>query len=420
MKINESKVDFLFGLDDKAYGANTFYSAAYPNQYDDTRSLFASIRGEAGDRLKLIPQLYWNRHFDNFHLFREGTPNIPSWYTNPNHHRTDVFGFNLNARYQSAAGITNIGGELRNEGIYSNVLGKPLASPKGDYTYSDNRTNISYFIEHNLLFDRFTVGLGILANYNTAFADDFDFYPNIHASWWLTDRLKIFTSWKTATRIPTFTDLYYKGATHKGNSDVQPEKSKSFDLGARYRFASFTASVNGFYMTGENLIDWVKEKPEDLWESRNLTDLKKTGFEANLSLRFDRWLPMAAGAQLDLGYMLMNQTKETGSLISNYVMDYVKNKFTAGLTHPIYKGLTADWQFRRVDRAGTYTRYIDLKPATETAYPTYSILDAKINWRLNKIDLYLNLNNVFNEKYFDLGNIPQAGSWISGGICVRM
>ncbi|MDR3338975.1 MAG: TonB-dependent receptor, partial [Candidatus Symbiothrix sp.] len=394
--VDDSKLDFQLGINDKAYGANTFYSPAYPAQFDDTRSIFASIRGESGTKLKFMPQLYWNRHYDTFHLFREGTPDIPAWYTDPNYHRTDVFGFNLNVQYKWRAGITNIGGELRNEGIYSSVLGKILSVPDGKYTYSDNRTNNAYFIEHNFLFKQFTLGLGLLANYNTAFTDDFGFYPSINASWRATDDLKVFASWNNSTRVPTFTDLYYKGATHKGNSDVQPEKSEAFELGAKYSNIFIAASVNGFYMKGKNLIDWVKEKSEDLWESRNLTDLDKTGFETQFSFRLQELIPQFSGAKLDIGYRFMHQSKNVEeNLISNYVMDYLKHKLTIGLSHPIYRGLSADWQFRWQDRGGTYTQYINLKPAEEVAYPAFSLLDVKLNQRINNFNIYLKVNNLF-------------------------
>ena len=88
----------------------------YPNQFDDTESMFLSIKGETNGTLKFIPQLYWNRHYDTFQLIREGT--------NHNYHRTDVFGANLTFQYASQLGITSFGGEFRNEGIVSNVLGK--------------------------------------------------------------------------------------------------------------------------------------------------------------------------------------------------------------------------------------------------------------------------------------------------------
>jgi len=415
-QLDKSQLDFQFGYNDKEYGANTFYSAAYPNQMDDTHSIFATIKGQAGNKLKFTPQLYWKRHYDEFHLFRPNTPNIPNWYTAPNTHRSDVYGFSLNSQYKWIGGISNVGGEIRNEGIYSSVLGKPLTTPVGKYLYSDNRTNISYFLEHTYLYKKFTLGLGLLANYNMAFSDDFEFFPNINASYWLDDFWKVFASWNNATRMPTFTDLYYKGATHKGNSDVKPEKSEAFELGVRYANRLINSSLTGFYMKGKSLIDWVKENPEDLWESRNLTNLDKLGFEINTSFRLEELVPQWSGARLNLGYMYMTQNKEVGDLISNYVLDYLKHKVTVGLYHPIYKGLSLDWQFRWQDRQGTYTKYENLSPAYESDYKPFALLDVKLNWQVNDFKVYTAVNNVFNTNYFDLGNIPQPGIWLTGGI----
>ena len=408
-KIDNSKLDLQLGVNDKAYGANTFYSAAYPNQFDDTRSIFGAIKGESGDKLKFIPQLYWNRHYDFYQLIKNETPGA-------NHHRTDVFGFNLNTQYKWELGITNFGGEIRNEGIQSSVLGKDSITNPGKYKLADNRTNISYFLEHTFLYNRFTLSLGLLANYNTAFRDDFGFYPNINAAYALSDRLRAFASFNRATRMPTFTDLYYKGATHKGNSDVRPEQSEAFELGFKYNDQFVSASISGFYMKGENLIDWVKERSEDLWESRNLTNLDKTGVETNVFLHFGQLIPQLSSTRLNLGYRYMYQDKDAGDLISNYVLDYLRHKFTAGIAHPIYKGLTADWQFRWQDRQGTFSRYVSRTESHETSYPAFSLLDVKLNWKKDNFNVYLSANNLFDTDYYDLGNVPQPGFWFTGGV----
>ena len=419
LRTDRSKLDLQFGINNKAYGANTFYSAAYPDQYDETRSLFASAKGEFGQSLKWIPQLYWSRHYDTFHLFRPGADKVPDWYTNPNDHRTDVFGLNMNTRYRWKAGTTSTGGEIRNEGIFSNVLGKPLDAAKGNYLYSDNRTNLSYFVEHTFVYGRLALDAGILANYNTAFKDDFGFYPNLNLAYWPADSWKIFVSWNNATRVPTFTDLYYKGATHKGNSSVRPEKSESFEGGMKYQTPLLTASLTGFFMKGKNLIDWVKEDPADLWESRNLTNLDKVGFETQLDFRLGKIHPLFGNSRLKTAYMFTNQTKESGDLISNYVLDYLKHKFTAGLYHPIFKGFSADWQFRWQQREGSYTKYENLIPAYETRYPSFGILDLKLNWKQDNWTVYLTINNLFDTEYYDLGNIPQPGIWVLGGLSYR-
>ncbi|MDR1631355.1 MAG: TonB-dependent receptor [Dysgonamonadaceae bacterium] len=409
-----SHLDLQWGINDKKYGANTFYSAAYPDQYDESRSLFAAIKATTGQILKITPQLYWNRHFDHYQLIK----NQP---TGENFHRTDVVGFNLNIQYGWIAGITNFGGEIRNEGIISGNLGKDSLFNRKPYLLTDNRTNLSAFLEHSFVFEQFTLNLGLLANYNTAFTGDAGLYPSVNAAYWLTPNWKIFASWNNATRMPTFTDLYYKGRTHKGNSDVRPEKSVSLEWGLKYVHPAVSASANGFYMKGVNLIDWVKQHPDSLWETRNLVDLDKTGFETNFTLNMAKIFPKVSGVHLRLGYMFIHQTKDASGLISNYVMDYLKHKFTAGLSHPIYKNLSADWQFRLQDRAGSYTEYKNNQTTgIETPYKPFSILDVKFNWKMNRVNLFLNINNLFDTYYFDLGNVPQPGIWITGGIKYKL
>jgi iron complex outermembrane receptor protein len=92
-------------------------------------------------------------------------------------------------------------------------------------------------------------------------------------------------------------------------------------------------------------------------------------------------------------------------------LDYLKHKFIAGLSHPVYRGLSADWQFRWQQREGTYT-----KEAKEEFYPAFVLLDVKLNWKLNDFNVYLTANNLFNVSYYDRGNIPQPGLWLLGGV----
>lgn len=126
LNIKKDKIDFQFGYNKKAYGANSFYSAKFPNQFDRTNSIIASVKGEFGQKIKFLPSFYWNRHNDKFELIKNSG--------NANYHRTDVIGGNLNGEYTSKIGITNFGIEIRNEGILSNVLGQTMNSPIGNFT----------------------------------------------------------------------------------------------------------------------------------------------------------------------------------------------------------------------------------------------------------------------------------------------
>jgi iron complex outermembrane receptor protein len=420
-EINSSHIDIQAGLNGKAYGANTFYSAAYPDQYDDTRGLFLSVRGETNGKLKLIPHLYWSRHYDEFQLIREGTPGVPDWYKDHNYHRSDVFGMNLNMQYASALGITSFGGEYRNEGILSSVLGKPMEDTIGKYTKTDNRTNISYFLEHNFIFRQFTLSVGGLLNHNTAVVNKFDLYPALNVSYRPVESLRIYASWNKATRMPTFTELYYTTVTHTGNTDLEAEQSEAFEVGTQYTHPMVRGSVVAFLMKGRNLIDWVKPSPDALWESSNYTQIDKAGFEANL------WFNLKEGfganqpfRSFSLGYAYIHQNRVEGDLISNYTLNYLRHKLTASLHHEVVKDLSLSWNIRWQQRMGTYVQYIDLQPGERVAYPPFALLDVKANYHLRHIDLFVNANNLFNTTHVDIGNIPQPGFWLSGGISIAL
>ena len=418
-ELNDASIDFQAGVNDKKQGANTFYSAAHPNQFDDTQGIFASIRGETNGRLKFIPRIYWSRHYDEFQLYRDGAPNIPDTYKGHNYHRSDVFGMNLHMQYASRWGITAFGGEFRNEGILSSVLGKPMEEPVGKYSYSDNRSNISYFLEHNFILRQFTLSVGGLLNYNTAITNTFDLYPALNVSYRPWESLRLYASWNKATRMPTFTDLYYTTATHVGNSHLEAERSEAFEAGAKYTQRVVNGSIAAFYMKGSNMIDWVKPSPDALWESRNHTKINTRGVEVNLSLDLKEWFGATQPLRsFQAGYMHLHQGRVEDELISNYALNHLRHKFTAALHHEVVKGLTLSWHFRWQERAGSYVQYTDLQPGERVNFEPFALLDLKANYSLHSINLFASANNIFNATHVDFGNIPQPGFWLSGGASI--
>lgn len=423
-EVKNEAADFQFqaGYNDKGYGANSFYSAAYPNQYDKTRRFFVSAGGETKGKIRFSPKVYWTRHFDRYELFRD---NPAEWYAGHNYHETQVFGANLNATTDWLLGRTTTGIEFRNEGVKSNVLGKlmdepqdvPFADDGVKYTKSDNRSNISYFLEHNIILQRFTLSAGVLANYHSSLNGRVRFYPGVDMSYRLGNDFRLYGSWNRALRMPTFTDLYYESKVIKGNPHMKPEESEAFEVGVKYNTHFLRAHLAGFYRKGKNMIDWIKETPEDeAWQSRNLTKLDNLGMEANISL-----FPRELGndrffiRKAEISYAFIHQDKDSEGLISNYALDYLKHKLTAQLSHSIWKGFSATWYLRWQDRAGSYTRYEALKPAYEEAYPAYCVVDLKLNWQHKNLNIYSEINNLFDATYYDLGNIPQPGFWCRAG-----
>lgn len=67
---DQADVHWQAGYSNQKYGANTFYSAAYPNQYEETKRTLFSVQAETKGWLHFIPSLYWNRAYDHFQLIR--------------------------------------------------------------------------------------------------------------------------------------------------------------------------------------------------------------------------------------------------------------------------------------------------------------------------------------------------------------
>lgn len=410
---NNNKLDIQFGYNDKNYGANSFYTAAYPDQYERTSSYLGTIKGEFGSKLKFIPIVYWLRHSDQFDLTKDSP-------IGRNYHRGDTYGTNLILQYKSKLGITNLGGEVRKEDMLSSKLGKEMIKPHGKYKAYIDRTNICTTLEHTLNIDKVVLSGGVLMNYNTFISGEYVFYPSISASYRPWDSFTIASSWSKSTRMPTFTELFYNTETHIANENLLPEKSESTDLTFKYRHSFVEVNVTGFLLWGKNMIDWIKEDKDSKPMSTNITKVNTQGIESNIKFRLSSVCPiLGENSTLTLGYTRMWQDHFTEEYISESKnkLNYLRDKFTTQFNHRIFNGLSANWFFRYQKRMGRYSRYIDNKDTKELVpYPAFSTLDLKLDYKYENLTINLSLNNLYNKKYVDLGNIEQPGFWLLGGI----
>lgn len=423
----QGRLDWSLGLSTMRYGANTFYSAAYPNQYESNARIFANVRGNIpvalGKTLVTInPSIYWNRNYDHFQLIRHST-------TGENFHRNDVLGASLNAYTEWALGKTSIGAELRKEKIYSTNLGTPMSEDEWfkvphydvNYTKSKGRTDLSLFLEHNILLKRFTASLGVMANRNTGYNNRFRLYPGIDMSYRPSKPWKITLSWNMAFRMPTFTDLFYKSSTQEGNIGLKPEKTNSLRLGVLHRTRGLQAQVSAFYDFGTDMIDWVMYSAEDKYHSANFR-LDNRGFDVNADIMPREWNPSYYINKVHVGYAYINQARYDDITIykSNYAMEYLRHKVTASVDHHIFSALSASWAFRWQERMGSYIIYENNKSTgVAKPYSPYALFDLKLMWQKPRYEIALSLNNLTNRRYYDLGNVEQPGFWLMASAKVK-
>ena len=160
-----------------------------------------------------------------------------------NYNRTDVYGVTAGGYFDWQAGRTAFGAELRNEDLVSGNLGEPLSQThhiKGtdrDYTLGVNRTNISGYLEHNILLNQVTVSAGLVAVKNTWSSMNMTVYPGIDISYRPTPHWKLHASYNTSLRMPSFTEMYYKLQGYRADPHLKPEEMQALELGTTIHYS---------------------------------------------------------------------------------------------------------------------------------------------------------------------------------------
>lgn len=413
------------GMSVKDFGANTFYAAKYDDQFEHTFKTFTALQAENKQgKFHIRPSIYWNRSMDRFELFR-GAPQKYAY----NYHRTDVYGVNLNAYFDWNLGRTAFGAELRHEELVSTNLGEKLERPHHihgtdrNYTNGINRTNLQFVLEHNIILSRFTLSAGVIAVKNSQADMNMRVYPGIDASYRMGNAWKVYASYNTSLRMPSFTELFYSVGGHKADKHLKPEELSALEAGLKYNAHGISGKTSIFYNQQKNLIDWISDGTLDangspLWKSVNFGRINVVGVEASLSFDCRTLMPSQRFLkQFSLAYCYLNQNeKEHKGITSKYVLEYVKNKMVANLQLNLWRNLDLGLNYRLLHRMGGY---IDTNNHRHN-YVTYGILDTRLSWNTGKWTAFAAANNLLNRTYVDYGNVPQPGTWITAGISIQM
>ena len=422
------KVDAQAGVTVTDFGANTFYSGAYPNQWEATRRYLMAVQAEtAAGPLHLRPTASWLRSVDHYQLIRDTQ-------TGENFHRGDVTTLGLGAWTDWTAGRTAFGAEMREEAIYSSNLGRPLDSLKyvpirGEsghwYDHHDRRTNVSYYLEHNIVLLQWTISAGVMAQHNSSLASGYRFYPGVDVSFRPRGGWKIFASCNRSLRLPTFTDLYYKSPTQEGNIGLKPEENTTVRIGSDLNRRGWSLSASAYYTRGTQMIDWVMYDANDIYHSTAF-DLDKYGAGLRAEVDFPTLLgkPKCPLTKLRVDYAFVYQDRQNDGrpiFKSNYALEYLRHKLTASLAHRLPLGLEAQWSFRLQEREGNYLVYANATSTGELhPYGTNACLDLKITWKQPKWEVYADLSNLTAHRYCDIANVRLPGFLAMGGIRLHL
>ena len=412
------KLRWHLGIADKGWGSSTFWASPKwqaDNQYEHTTKLYSAIQGETRcGRLHLAPSIYWNQNRDRYEGYR-GQPEKMKY----NYNRTDVYGVNLSSYFDWKAGRTAFGAELRNEDLVSGNLGEPLSQTHHiggtdrDYTLGVNRTNISGYVEHNLLLHDITVSAGLVAVKNTWSNMNMTVYPGIDISYRPTPHWKLHASYNTSLRMPSFTEMYYKLQGYAADPHLQPEEMRAFELGTTFHSSLLTSHFTLWHHHGRNMIDWIMDTSQGdaaVWQSVNHTTINSLGLEADLQFKVQ-------SSKFKVSYSYIHQDKgQQPGIVSQYALEYLRHKLVANAQMPLTDRLSFSLSGRWQDRVGSYTDF----DGTIQDYRPYFLLDSRLTWQQPTWKLYLEATNLLDTRYRDYGLVTQPGRWLIAGFSISL
>lgn len=386
IEINDSDLQILYTNSDRKFGANGFYaSPEAKDQYEETNGSLLNFKlTKKKENIYTESSLYWRRHEDTYIYIRDN----PSIYKND--HISHKLGFQNNISIFSDAGITGIGIDLSNTWLSSNNLGER------------NRFITTIFAEQLINKNKFSITPGIAFSIYEKPSNDLfksKLFPGIDIGYKLSDKISLNANIGETFRIPTFTDLYYSDPNNIGNENLDPEKAFTSEVGFRLREKNYGISLSIFRRKSDNLIDYVKANTNDKWSPQNIKNVLTTGIEFDGKLLVNIKNKINS---INIGYAYINDDYEN-NILSRYSLNSYKHRLVLNFDFKLTKNIS---------------NYLSFRHGVREFQEDYNntVVDYKVSILRDRWKVTLNLNNIFNSKYYETNLVQMPGRNLTIGL----
>lgn len=381
-------IDLMAGYTHNNFGANAFYAAPGDKESEETVStLLASVAytRKLSANWQITPRISYRNNVDDYLYIKQSPDKFH------NHHQTNVIDAELNNTIQTKIGMFGLGLEARTEQINSTNLGKR------------NRTNTGVFGEYKFEpINRLLVNIGAYVNYNSDYG--WQAFPGIDAGYNFYGDWRLFANLGTGQRLPTYTDLYYKGPTNIGNDLLQPEKSTYAEGGLKYNKEGLVFNASYFTRRITNFIDWVKATQGEPWKPENFSDVNTKGFTISGDYQVKKNSDLFSSLRLGASYTHLDPSFKTtlaAANFSRYALESLRNQLSG----------TVNAEFSSFFAITLTARYNE-----RINYKSYTVLDTRLAFKQRNYSIYADGANLFNVQYIEAGAVPMPGSWFTLGI----
>ncbi len=371
--------ELIFSHNDRPFGANLFYGPY--DSWEHTNTYFVAAKQDLGKKTQI--SFAYRHHHDRFVLLRES----PAVYQNI--HALNSFQAAIRRR-QGIRNNTHIfyGAEGYDDSIQSSNLGDHTRGRVAAYAALDTRA-----------WNRFS--FNIAAREEVYRSVQGQFSPSISAGYWLNSHFKVRGNISHAFRVPTMTDLYYHDPTSLGDPNLRPERAWDYEGGLEWNGPrSLQANVTVFQLREQDVIDYMRASPTDLWQATNIDRLHFDGVETSLKA------PIFHTQEIDLSYTAMHGYHEAmPGIESEYAFWYPAQSAVIAWRAQLPHGLLAR------TRVGVLDRY---------QYKTYGLWDVYLARNTGRIRPFIQLTNATNTSYQEVQQVSMQGRAVVAGVEVAL
>lgn len=384
-------LSLIGGYVSNGFGANGFYAAPGDKESREiVQTVLAAIgyRSHLTKHFSLSPRVSYRYAYDDYRYFRDELSRARS-----QHHGHSI-NTEVNGTLQTAVGDIGVGLEMRNEIIRSTNIG------------DHNRNNYGLYAEFKTeKINRLLLNAGAYVNYNSDYG--WQVFPGIDLGYQLSERWKLVAHTGTGQRIPSFTDLYLdQRPGNIGNPLLQSESSWHAEGGIKYIDDRTMIHAGYFYRNMHDFIDWVRVSTNDPWEPHNFQRNRMHGltFSGNYRIlpeeRKTTWLAGLSYTWLSPQF----ENSHDAGFLSKYVIESLRHQVVANLHLS----------------TGRFSATTAARFNQRISYKNYVVGDIRIGYRFRPLNIYLDVQNVFDVTYIEASAVPMPGRWFSLGVKYRL
>ena len=138
-----------------------------------------------------------------------------------------------------------------------------------------------------------------------------------------------------------------------------------------------------------------------------MNDLTIRGLDFNINLSGQALLGSNEILEnIQIGYTYIDaEIPQYSNIISRYVLENLNHQLTVNIQHRIVGQLHHNLSLRYLDRA---------------SMDNYFVIDIKLFWKVENYSLYLTINNLFNESFYESNLVEMPGLWLFGGVKLKI